>query len=183
MDTKSLKPNPLPLNFYQGSDVLLLGKELLGKILITSFDGTVRSAIITETESYKGPEDRASHAYNLRRTKRNEIMYAPGGHAYVYLCYGIHPLFNIVTNQADIPHAILIRGIIFDNKKIVGPGNVTKALGINMSHNGHLLVEAPIWLEDSGIIISAIEELPRVGIDYAGEDALLPWRFRASIET
>lgn len=188
-------------SYYLHDDVIAHGWALLGKRLVTCIQGKLCSGIITETESYKGPEDRASHAYNFRRTARNEVMYAAGGSAYVYLCYGIHLLLNVVTGPLDLPHAVLIRGIlpewgveimssrrgkpIKEGSVLVGPGVVTSAMGVTMKHNGCSLQSDTLWLEESGIIIpqDAIECLPRVGIDYAGEDALLPWRFRLNRTT
>ncbi|MGK5594715.1 MAG: DNA-3-methyladenine glycosylase [Parachlamydiaceae bacterium] len=185
----------IPLQYYLNEDALFLGKDLLGKYLMTCFNGILTGGLIIETESYLGIEDRASHAYNQRRTKRNEIMYAEGGNAYVFRCYGIHALFNIVTNSKDQPHAILIRAIkplvgietmlVRRNKKKLdrtlsgGPGTLTQALGIDVIHNGISLVGDKIWLEDHQISInpSLIQCTPRIGIDYAGEDAHKPWRF------
>ena len=142
----------LPLSFYQRTNVLEIAKDLLGKILITKFDGVTTSARIVECEAYAGVIDKASHAVGGRRTARNEIMYGKGGFAYVYLCYGIHHLFNVVTNSEEIPHAVLIRaaeplkGINkmlertgkekLDNTLTRGPGNVSKALGIYTTHSG-----------------------------------------------
>ena len=152
--------------------------------------------MIVETEAYRGPEDRASHAYGHRRTKRNEVMYLDGGISYAYQCYGIHALFNIVTHKADSPHAVLVRAIepiygidimlrrrskeVLDRTVAGGPGALTEALGINLSHNGLPLISSSIWIEDRGIEIlpENIVASPRVGVDYAGEDAKLPWRFR-----
>ena len=101
----------LTRDFYLQEDVVKISRELLGKVLCTKFNGKFTSGIITETEAYAGIPDKASHAYNGRRTKRTEVMYGMGGTAYVYLCYGIHHLFNIVTNKKDIPHAVLIRAV------------------------------------------------------------------------
>lgn len=186
----------LPPTYFQQSDVVQLSKDLIGKFLMTDFGDGVAGGMIVETEAYRGPEDRASHAFGNRRTKRNEMMYAKGGTAYVYLCYGMHHLFNIVTNKADIPHAILVRAIApsdgiermakrrnksVGNKSFTnGPGTLTQALGITVAHNGVELEGAPIWVEDRGLEVKAqdIEVGPRIGIDYAGEDAKLPWRFR-----
>jgi len=188
----------LPLSFYRHHDVLEISQKLLGKYLFSRIDGSLTGGIITETEAYRGPEDRASHAYGMRRTKRNEVMYQAGGCVYVYLCYGLHYLFNVITNQQDIPHAILIRAIEpvvgiekmlerLHKKKAVsnmikGPGLVSKALGITKKENGVYLNASNIWIEDRGIQIDPGDVMasPRVGIDYAGEDALLPWRFRLS---
>src|SRR5688572_7863163 len=101
----------LKRDFYTREDVVLVAKELLGKVLCTKWNGKTTSGIITETEAYEGITDRASHAYRGRRTERTEIMYSEGGTAYVYLCYGMHHLFNVVTNKKDIPHAVLIRAV------------------------------------------------------------------------
>ncbi len=180
--------------YYIENDTLWLARDLIGKILYCNIDNTGLSAgIISETEAYLGVEDRASHAYNNRRTKRTETMFQEGGLAYVYLCYGIHHLFNIVTNQKEIPHAILIRGIIpvagivHMEQRIKkeypfsadGPGKLTRALGIKTRHNGTALDSKTIWLEDHGIQIprNEITTGPRIGVDYAGEHAQLPWRF------
>ena len=186
----------LTKDFYLRNDVVAISKELLGKYLFTNIDGVLTAGIITETEAYAGVTDKGSHAYNNRRTKRTEIMYADGGRAYVYLCYGIHHLFNIVTNQKDIPHAVLIRAVkpaegidailkrrnktILDDKISAGPGTVTQALAISVKNTGTDLTGNKIWLEDRGIKIAGKDILidPRIGIDYAREDALLPYRFR-----
>ncbi len=143
----------LSLDFYQRSDVVKIAKELLGKIVYSFVDGKITAGIITETEAYNGEIDRASHAFGGRRTARTEIMYKAGGTAYVYLCYGIHSLFNVVTNKENIPHAVLIRAIYpvvnfkemqkrrVNNKSskeklCIGPGTVSQALGIHYSHSG-----------------------------------------------
>jgi DNA-3-methyladenine glycosylase len=185
----------LPKSFYQRSDVVLIAKELLGKHLFTCFDGKLTGGIITETEAYAGVTDKASHAYGGRRTHRTEIMFREGGTAYVYLCYGVHSLFNIVTHRKNVPHAVLIRGIYptdglqtmlsrsgktYISKDFsIGPGKVSKALGIHYSHSGWDLCSKQIWLEDKGVIVNAddISLDKRIGVDYAGEDALLPYRF------
>ena len=101
----------LSKSFYRGNDVVKISKNLLGKILFTKIENKITAGIITETEAYEGATDKASHAYANKRTKRTEIMFQNGGVAYVYLCYGIHSLFNVVTNKNGIPHAVLIRGI------------------------------------------------------------------------
>lgn len=186
----------IPKKFYQGNDVVKISKELLGKVLCTFIDGIYTSGIITETEAYEGEIDKASHAYNNRRTKRTEIMFGEGGIAYVYLCYGIHHLFNIVTHTADIPHAVLIRAIkplegidkILERRKkdkvtanlTAGPGTVSEALGIKTKHTGTDLTGDLIWLEDRKIKINPKDIVtgPRVGIDYAGDHAHWPYRFR-----
>lgn len=192
----------LPRSFYLRPDVVAIARELLGKYLITRIGGQYTSGMICETEAYAGITDRASHAYGGRRTDRTEIMYRPGGTAYVYLCYGVHSLFNVVTNQERIPDAILIRGIIPADGKAemrlragkpitdanagIGPGKVSKLLGIHYSISGLDLVSSgpnldpAIWIEDRGVSIdsSAILTGPRIGVEYAGPDALLPYRFR-----
>lgn len=189
-------PKVLPEDYFINNDVLFLSQNLLGKRLMTAFDGVVTGGIIIETEAYRAPEDKASHAFNNRRTKRNEAMFLQGGRTYVYLCYGIHTLFNIVTAKENVPHAILIRALMPDigieamlkrrfliegAKNIAsGPGLVTQALGIKMTHNNIPLQENFIWVEDLGNTYQDEEIIkgPRVGIDYAGSFALMPWRFR-----
>ena len=186
----------LSADFYQREDVLLISRELLGKVLCTNFHGKLTSGIIVETEAYAGVTDKASHAYGGRRTKRTETMYAKGGSAYVYLCYGIHQLFNIVTNKENIPHAVLIRAIQprdgieimlqrrnkkkIDHTLTSGPGSLTRALGITVKNSGTFLMDNLIWLEDQNINYTNQDILatPRVGIQYAGKDAQNPWRFQ-----
>lgn len=185
----------LPESFYQREDVLQIAKELLGKILVTKWNGQITAGRIVECEAYNGVPDKASHASGGRRTKRNEIMYASGGVAYVYLCYGIHHLFNVVTNTKDIPHAILIRALEpvkgidlmlkrtgkkkLDYTLTRGPGNVSKALGIFTKHSGLLLSGKELFIaeDDFGLEKKNIVASPRIGVDYAGVDALLHYRF------
>jgi DNA-3-methyladenine glycosylase len=192
----------LPRNFYTRPDVIRIARELLGKYLVTRFEGKLTSGIIVETEAYEGATDKASHAYGNRRTARTEIMYRTGGTAYVYLCYGVHSLFNVVTNVEEIPHAVLVRGIIpVDGQEImrkrsgkpdlgrnfgIGPGKVSKILGIHYSHTGLDLTKkasgrdkAGIWLEDRGFNVDPgnIKVTARIGVQYSGEDALKPYRF------
>ncbi|OSZ78507.1 3-methyladenine DNA glycosylase [Chitinophagaceae bacterium IBVUCB1] len=183
----------LPSSFYTREDVVQIAKELLGKVIVTKTDGITTSGIITETEAYAGIADKASHAYGGRRTNRTEVMYAKGGVAYVYLCYGIHHLFNVVTNVKDIPHAVLIRAIEpvkgidtmqqrRNKQKLTpqltaGPGTMSMALGIRTAHTGLPLNKGIITLHDDGIVIKDIVATPRIGIAYAQEDALLPYRF------
>lgn len=185
----------LPPPFYQSSDVLQIAKNLLGKLLVTRFDEQLTIGRIVETEAYQGITDKASHAYGGRYTQRTQIMYAAGGCAYVYLCYGIHHLFNVVTGPANTPHAVLIRAIepvkgipvmlqrmgkpkpdFFIGR---GPGNVTKALGINRLHNTQLLTRNDLYIADDGCVAKESECIitQRIGVDYAAEDALLPYRF------
>lgn len=185
----------LPLEFYQRKDVVKIAKELLGKILVTNWKGIVTSGRIVECEAYAGVIDKASHASGGRRTARTEIMFGEGGFAYVYLCYGIHHLFNVVTNSKDIPHAILIRALDpiegieemllrtskkkFDHTLTRGPGNVSKALGIFTKDTGESLLGKKIFIGEDGVTYkkNEIGISPRIGVDYAGADALLPYRF------
>ena len=200
---KLLETNALPKSFYIRKDVVQVSKHLLGKYLYTVVDKTVCGGMIVETEAYCGATDRACHAYPDKRTKRTETMYAEGGLAYVYLCYGIHSMFNIVSNEIDKADAILIRAISADTgvdtmlqrRKMselkynvtAGPGCLTKALAIDRSMDLASLAGPEIWVCDrsvsEGVESKAVKEKdiicsPRVGIDYAGADALLPWRFR-----
>ena len=185
----------LPTAFYLRDDVVSIARELLGKVLVTSFGGVITSGIITETEAYAGVEDKASHAYGGKVTERNKIMYANGGVTYVYLCYGLHHLFNVVTNMQGIPHAVLIRGaapiegiptmLIRRNKTLLtpaltaGPGALAAAMGITKAHNGLFLQGPQIVIRDVGMVVNDAQVMAttRVGVAYAGEDALLPYRF------
>ena len=185
----------LPLSFYWDMHVTDVAKSLLGKLLITNFHQQLTIGRIVETEAYNGVEDRASHAFGGRYTPRTKTIYAQGGCAYVYLCYGIHEMFNVVTGSENTPHAILIRAIepvtgiaimqqrMGKNKADYsigrGPGNVTKALGIHRQHNGRLLAEMDLYIADDGfkVLPTDIVITQRIGVDYAGEDALLPYRF------
>lgn len=191
-----MKQNKLQPGFYLRENVLEITCELIGKFLVTNIDGAITSGMIVEAEAYTGVGDKASHAYNGRRTKRNEVMYGPGGVVYVYLCYGIHHLFNVVTNKKDIPHAILIRAVIptdgvnkilkrrkqdrVTRKTSNGPGTLSDALGIKTTHSGVPLSGDVIWIEDRGVAFKKKEIItsPRIGVDYAGEDAKLPYRYR-----
>lgn len=183
----------LDYSFYQNPDVEDVAQKLLGKVLVTQFNGILTSGKIVETEAYAGPQDKASHAYNGRRTKRTEIMYREGGTAYVYFIYGMYALFNVVTNVKDIPHAVLIRAIepvdgienMIRRRKLkdvkhnlcAGPGLLTQALGITTKHSGLSLIKSNIRIEDRNIKISDISSGPRINVDYAGDDALLHRRF------
>lgn len=184
-------------SFFQVDDVVQIARDLLGKVLLTQFDGQLCRARIVETEAYRAPDDQASHARNHTRTPRTEIMYARGGHVYVYLCYGIHHLFNVVTGPEDTAHAVLIRGIeplantaVMLNRRgmekvgpqlTAGPGVLSKAMGIRTIHTGLFLPNpaSPIKIESDGYLLNPdqIGVSTRVGIAYAGEWALQPWRF------
>ncbi|UKB77421.1 DNA-3-methyladenine glycosylase [Chryseobacterium sp. MEBOG07] len=185
----------LPHSYYSNQDVLFLAQDLLGKVLFTELNGETTAGIIVETEAYFGVQDKASHAYGGRRTDRTEILYNSGGVSYVYLCYGIHHLFNIVTSVEGDPHAVLVRAVepligkeIMELRRNMpaskaaisaGPGSAAKALGIDRSFNKKDLAENEIWIEDQGISYTKDEIVtgPRIGVAYAQEDALLPWRF------
>ncbi|MDR0970377.1 MAG: DNA-3-methyladenine glycosylase [Lentimicrobiaceae bacterium] len=192
-----LPSKPLSESYFLQEDVVAIAKNLIGKIILTHFDGKITSGIIAETEAYAGAIDRASHAFGNRHTQRTETMFQKGGRSYVYLCYGVHYLFNIVTNSENIPHAVLIRGMIplegYDTmtervrwkshtKYLVnGPGKVCKALEISTKLNNILLNENQIWIcENIEEAIPSIISTTRVGVDYAGDDALLPYRFYRS---
>jgi DNA-3-methyladenine glycosylase len=185
----------LPLSFYRREDLLAVARDLLGKLVVTRIGSRETIGRIVELEAYNGPHDRASHAYGNRRTPRTEVMYAPGGLAYVYLCYGIHHLFNVVTGSKDLPQAILIRGIEpleglpvmverlgktgFDGGIGRGPGNLSRAMGIQVGHSGVSLRDNLIFIAedqwDSGMF--EVGTSPRIGVGYAKEDALLPYRY------
>lgn len=172
-------------DFYQRKDVTVIARQLLGKILYARFDGRITSGMIVETEAYSWKE-KGCHAYSNKMTARNAVMFQPGGYAYVYLCYGIHNLVNIVTNVEGVAEAVLIRalepkggfGSSFKKGVTSGPGKLTKAMGIDRNFNGKYLLSDDIWLED-GVSFKPrqIQATKRIGIDYAGDDAQLPWRF------
>ncbi|WEK21240.1 MAG: DNA-3-methyladenine glycosylase [Candidatus Pedobacter colombiensis] len=185
----------LPFSFYQDKGVNQLAVQLLGKRLCTFVDGVLTSGIIVETEAYNGIEDKASHAYGGRFTDRTKIMYEHGGIAYVYLCYGIHHLFNVVTAPQGTPHAVLIRGVepvtglevmlkrrnmsVLKPNLTAGPGALAKAMGIDKKLNGKDLCGDEIWIEGDGVLFDdkQVVASSRVGVDYAGDHALLPWRY------
>jgi DNA-3-methyladenine glycosylase len=185
----------LPATFFERADVVTITKELLGKVLVSNFDNQLTAGRIVEAEAYNGPFDKASHSYNNRRTKRTEVMYSHGGVAYIYLCYGIHQMFNIVTNVKDIPNAILIRAVepltgidimLGRAKKVTpsfdltrGPGNVAKSFGFHTSQTGISLQSHELYVADDGFTYpeSEIVATARIGVDYAAEDAMLPYRF------
>ncbi|MGG9961499.1 DNA-3-methyladenine glycosylase [Ferruginibacter sp. SUN106] len=186
----------LPVEFYDRDNVVQIARDLLGKIIITKFDGHTTSGKIVETEAYIGGHtDRASHAYNGKRTARNEHMYASPGISYVYICYGMHHLFNVVTNKKNIPDAVLIRAVEplqgidimlqrtgklkLDNTLTKGPGNTGKALGISKEHSGLNLLGNKIFICDDDIFYAKNEigMSARIGVEGAGDDALHPYRF------
>jgi DNA-3-methyladenine glycosylase len=184
----------LPKEFYLSKLTAKIARSLLGKLLIIPDDkGRRVSGMIVEVEAYLGVDDRAAHSHGGRRTSRNEVMYGEGGHVYVFFVYGMYYQLNFVTGTADHPHAILIRGVepvegieimrerrgsMKDTNLTSGPGKLAIAFGVNRELNGADLTGERIWLEDYKKISKRDIELgPRIGIDYAGNDALLPLRF------
>jgi DNA-3-methyladenine glycosylase len=187
----------IPSSFYAGEDVVQTARQLLGKFLVHQTREGKMTGCIVETEAYAGIVDKASHAYNHRLTRRTEVMYRKGGIAYIYRCYGIHALLNVVTSAEGIPHAVLIRGVVpVDGQDImeshlirkidllkdgIGPGRLTRLMGISMDLNGTSLDGGNVlYIEDKHLKLEpkAILQGPRIGVDYAGDDALLPYRFR-----
>lgn len=185
----------VPRSFYERDDVVSISKELVGKVLCTNIRSVFTAGMIVETEAYNGRTDRACHAYPDVRTKRTETLYSKPGIAYVYLCYGIHHLFNIVTNKEGVADAVLIRAVQpIEGEKYMtqrrgkehmkpvisnGPGKLSQALGITTSYDKTDLLGETIWIEDRDIEIpkDKIKASKRIGVDYAGKDAELPWRF------
>ncbi len=191
---KGFESAKLDISWYLNDSVEELAVGLLGKYLCTNIHGTIVKGMIVETEAYCGRNDKACHANNNRRTRRNEIMYGSGGHAYVYLCYGMHYLFNVVTNMEGYADAILVRALepvdgleqmLFrrnmtkpEKRLTSGPGALSQALGISLKHYGQKLIGDEIWIEKGqNIQLEQVGATTRVGVQYAGEDALKLWRF------
>ena len=195
LDTESDVSRRIPRAEYETGDVVGFSRYLIGKVLCSRTDAGVTSGMITETEAYCGRNDKACHANNGLRTPRTEVLYGPPGHTYVYLCYGIHHLLNVVTNREGLADAILIRAVmplegvhLMSRRRSMeshhprltdGPGKMTQAMGITTDDDGTDLLGDRIWIEDRGVIVpdDAIQVTERIGIDYAGEDARKPWRF------
>ena len=185
----------LPIEFYDREDVITIAKELIGKILVTRIEGKLTSGRIVETEAYIGLTDKASHSFGGKRTSRNEHMYGTAGKSYVYICYGMHHLFNVVTNKKEVPDAVLIRAVEpidgidimlqrtgrekLDNKLTRGPGNAAKALGVSKLHSGVSLLGKEIFIieGDPAISNNEIGASSRIGVESAGPDASMPYRF------
>jgi DNA-3-methyladenine glycosylase len=182
------------MSWYRNDDVTKVAKQLLGKLLCTNFGGVVTKGKIVETEAYSGNNDKACHANNQKKTERNKVMFAHGGHAYVYLCYGIHHLFNVVTNKEGSADAVLIRAVEpvegveimlkrrsmtkEERRLTAGPGVLSQALGIQTNHYGTALNSNTIWIEEGDPVRNdQIISTTRIGVDYADEDALKLWRF------
>jgi len=184
----------LSKSFYIREDVTQIARELLGKVLYTKMGSQLTAGKIVETEAYSYKE-RACHAFGQKRTARTETLFMEGGTSYVYLCYGIHKLFNVVTNAEGWAEAVLIRAIQpLEGEPSMqfrrggnggynltsGPGKLSQALGIDLSLNKKSLLDNQIWIEDNGLSISEIMASPRIGVGYAGEDANLKWRYSES---
>lgn len=191
----------LPADFFMRTDVVQIARELIGKILITQWAAGVTAVRITETEAYRAPDDRACHAFGNRRTARTEVMFGEGGYAYIYLCYGLHHLFNVVTGPSNVAHAVLIRageplvGLdimrsrrrrthvqkMLDVALTTGPGALAQALGLLKQYTGQplCLPDSTIRICDDGCTLETTQVAcgPRIGVDYAGECAAWPWRF------
>lgn len=184
----------IEMTWYLNENVVLVARQLLGKTLCTNIDGVVTKGKIVETEAYSGNNDKACHANNQRKTKRNEVMFSAGGKAYVYLCYGIHHLVNVVSNKEGYADAVLIRAIEplsgletmlkrrkmkrIEKRLTSGPGVLSQALGITTRHYGMSLDGNAIWIEEEATLDDKqITSTTRIGVEYAEEDALKPWRF------
>jgi DNA-3-methyladenine glycosylase len=184
----------LPAAFYGGEDVMQIARALLGKVLVTAWAGVRTTGRIVETEAYAGLHDKASHAYR-GKTARTAVLFETTGTAYVYLCYGLHQMFNIATATAGVPHAVLVRAVeplegidmmlqrtgkkVLDASLTRGPGNVGKAFGFHRAQSGLSLQSEQLYIADNGFILpdAAVGVSPRIGVAYAAEDALLPYRF------
>jgi DNA-3-methyladenine glycosylase len=204
LNNRSIRPVKLTRAFFESTDVVSIANLLLGTVLCTYFSGKLTKGIIVETEAYRAPEDKASHAYNNKRTARTEVMYGKAGHVYIYLCYGIHHLFNVVTGPVGTAHAILIRAIeplagvehMLVRRKMTksayklssGPGSLSCALGLETKYSGLNLTatDSPVWIENRPMAsptaidkaVTSIVASPRVGVAYSQECATWPWRFR-----
>jgi len=184
----------IPREFYMSEDSVSVARNLLGKLLVVpASDGTRVSGMIVETEAYMGITDRGAHSFGGRRTARNEVMYLEGGRVYVFFVYGMYYQFNVVTGPAEHPHAVLIRGVepvegieimrerrgaMKDKNLTSGPGKLCIAMAIDRDLNGEDLLGSRVWLEEYRTFSDdEVSSGPRIGIDYAGEDTLNPWRF------
>ena len=167
---------------YFNRPTLTVARSLIGKYLVRAIDGRILAGKIVEVEAYVGPEDQACHA-SKGRTQRTEVMFGPGGVAYVYLIYGMYHCLNVVTEREGFPSAVLIRAMEIDGKLIDGPGRLCRALQIDRRLNrADLTSGESLWFEDRRVLVKRGEVVahPRIGVDYAGEWAKKPWRFRLS---
>jgi DNA-3-methyladenine glycosylase len=164
----------------RSTDTIALARWLLGKALVRRLGRNREIHLITEVEAYDGERDRACHA-SKGRTKRTEVMYQPGGIWYVYLCYGVHEMLNLVTGPRDYPAAVLIRAV----SGVSGPGRLTRQLLIDRQLNGRPAHPASgLHLLDTGLVVPVrrIRAGPRIGVDYAGPVwARKPWRFSCDL--
>lgn len=185
---------PTHISVLTDCDVVKVARSLISCVIATQLNNQLTAGIITETEAYSGENDKACHAYLQKKTRRNEAMFLSGGHIYIYLCYGLHHMLNIVTNKQGYGDAVLIRSIepIIGEKYMLrrrnkvlltpevcsGPGNVCKSLGLQIIHN-----KLPLQSDQTGLFSSGIADPAqillgkRIGVEYAGVDALKPWRF------
>ena len=184
----------LPRSFYL-EPTLKVARRLLGKIFVHATDDGIAAGRIVEVEAYRGPADRAAHSRGGHRSPRNEVMYGPPGHAYVYFIYGMHHCVNVVTQPRDVPEAVLIRALepvagieLMRRRRCLpdapearlcrGPGALCQALGIDRSRNDADLVRGDLRILDRPDVVAArVARTPRIGVDYAGDDAARPWRF------
>ncbi len=189
----------LERDFYL-RDTLIVARDLLGKYLVHETQGVRIAARIVETEAYIGSEDKGSHSFGGRRTKRNEVMYHIGGTSYIYLIYGMYHCFNVVTEQIDKPSAVLVRAVEpvigiehmarlrYDTKishlsvkqktsLCNGPGKLCISMGIGKAENGIDLCGSKLYICHGDSEAFKIKNSPRINIDYAGEYAHKPWRF------
>ena len=165
---------------YFNRPTVQVARSLIGKYLVRSIDGRMLAGKIVEVEAYVGPQDRACHA-SKGRTQRTDVMFGPGGVAYVYLVYGMYHCLNVVTERKGFPSAVLIRAIEIDGKLIDGPGRLCRALEIDRRLNRvDLTTGESLWFEDRGVLVEKADVRAhlRIGVDYAGEWAKKPWRFR-----
>ena len=165
---------------YFNRPTLTVARSLIGKYLVRMIDGCILAGKIIEVEAYVGPQDKACHA-SKGRTQRTEVLFGPPGVAYVYLIYGMYHCLNVVTEREEFPSAVLIRAIEIDGKLIDGPGRLCRALQIDRRLNRvDLTIGESLWFEDRGPLVERgdVEAHPRIGVDYAGEWAKKPWRFR-----
>lgn len=194
----SVVDNTVPLSraYYQNQSTLFITQDLLGKLLVAEVEKGKRTiGRVVETEAYLAPEDQASHAYQYKYTKRTATMFSEGGVAYVYLCYGVHAMFNLITREAGLPHAILIRAVeplegleyMMERRKMhtvkrtltAGPGCLTEAMGIHRGLDATPLDGNTFWIADDGTSPdpASVVTGPRIGIPSAGAYRDVPWRF------
>lgn len=185
---------PLPRSFYL-RPTLVIARRLLGQLLVHETPDGIAAGRIVETEAYRGPADRAAHSRDGHRSARNEVMYGPPGHAYVYFIYGMHHCVNVVTQRIDVPEAVLIRALepvagvaLMRARRGIdagpewrlcrGPGALCQALGIDRALNGADLTRGTLTIRSARPVPPRhVARTPRIGVDYAGDDAAHPWRF------